>query len=135
MSLVELAAVTIVIGILLTLVAPAFNTAREQHRLDASAQYLRSIWAAERIYWLENRTFADSLASLDSLGLLDPKIITGNDGSYDYAISDAGAATFTVTATRSGSAVWSGSITITQDGIVAGSLTGSSGKVLSPSEL
>lgn len=135
MSLVEMAVVIVIIGILLTLVLPAFNRVGEQARLDAAAQYLRSIWSAERVYWLENRSFTTSLANLDALGLIDPKILAGNDGSFDYSISAADATTFTVTATRSGSTVWSGTLSITQDGLVTGSIVGTAGRTLTPSEL
>ncbi len=135
MSLVELSVVIVIIGILLAMVVPAFNRVGEQARLDAAAQYLRSIWSGERVYWLENRTFTTSLADLDALALLDPKILTGNDGTYDYVIAAADSTTFTVTATRSGSTVWSGQLSITQDGLVVGSIIGSDGKTLTPSEL
>jgi type IV pilus assembly protein PilE len=135
MSLVELAVVIVIIGILMTLVVPAFNRVGEQTRLDAAAQYLRSIWAAERVYWLETRTFTTSLANLDSMGLIDPKLLGGSDGTFNYAVTAADATTFTVTATRAGSAVWSGQITITQEGQVVGSISGSGGRLLSASEL
>ena len=134
-TILEMAIVIIIMGVLLTLVLPSFNRIGEQTRLDGSAQYLRSIWAAERIYWLENRAFTNSLASLDALGVLDPKIATGTDGSFDYEITAADATTFSARATRSGSTVWSGQITITQDGQVAGTLTSTTGTTLTPSQL
>ena len=134
-TILEMAVVIIVMGVLLTLVLPSFNRIGEQTRLDASAQYLRSIWSAERIYWLENRSFTNSLASLDALGVLDPKIAAGDDGSFVYEITAADATTFSVRASRSGSSVWTGQITITQDGSVAGTLTSTTGTTLSPSQL
>lgn len=134
-SIVELAVVVVIIGVLLSIVVPSFARVNEQNRLDSAAQYLRSIWAAERIYWLENRTFTNSLAALDALGLIDPRIVTGSDGKYTYAITAADASTFTVTATRAGSTAWTGAITIAQDGSVSGGISDSGGRALTPSEL
>jgi Tfp pilus assembly protein PilE len=121
-------------AILLAMIVPSFHRVAEQSHLDSSAQYLRSIWSAERVYWLEKRTFTTSFAELDSLGMVDPRIITGSDGYYTYSITDADATTFTVTATRAGSSVWAGQITITQSGQVAGQVTGS-GSTLVPPDL
>jgi Tfp pilus assembly protein PilE len=134
MSLVELAVVVVIIGVLLTLVVPAFNRVGEQARLDAATQYLRSVWAAERVYWLENRTFTTSMGDLDAMGLIDAHVAAGNDGHFVYAITAADGSSFTVTATRAGSTVWSGQITITEEGLVVGWITGS-GTTLAPSEL
>jgi type IV pilus assembly protein PilE len=135
MSLVEVAIVIVIIGILLSLVVPAFNRVGEQNRVDSASQYLRSLWAAERVYWLENKTFTNSMAALDALNLIDPKILAGSDGHFTYVITAADATTFTITATRADSDVWTGTLTINQDGTVAGALTGSGGSTLSPSEL
>src|SRR5205814_5333175 len=74
MTLLELAVVITVIGILVAFVIPSFNRVAEQSRLDAASQYLRSIWPAQRVYWLENRTFTDSLTPLGDMKLLDPRI-------------------------------------------------------------
>ena len=132
-TLVELSVAVVIIGVLLSLAAPAFSRVREQTRLDAAAQYLRSIWAAERIYWLENRTFTNSLGTLNSMGLIDPRVAAGNDGCYDYVISTATSDSLTVSATRDGSA-WTGTLTIQQDGEVTGFVS-SGGKVLTPPDI
>jgi Tfp pilus assembly protein PilE len=119
-------------GVLLALVVPSFSRVREQNQVDGAAQYLRSIWCAERVYWLENRTFADDLSLLDALGLIDPKVAGGNDGYFDYTISAATASTFTATATRNGSGVWNGTLTITEDGDVTGNVNNGSVVLLPP---
>ena len=131
-TLLELGVAITIAGILLALVVPGFNRVIEQNHLDNAAQYLRSIWSAQRVYWLENRTFASSLADLDSLGLIDPKIIAGSDGYYTYSITAADAESFTAKATRTGSGAWSGQLTTTDEGQIAGELTGSAGVVLVP---
>src|SRR4051812_529735 len=119
-TLIELGVAVLIIGILLTLTVPGFARVREQNRVDAATQFLRSIWAAERVYWLENRTFTDSLVTLNSMNLIDPKIAGGSDGTFAYQITSATDAALTVKATRNGSAVWSGTLTITETGEVTG---------------
>jgi len=74
MTLLEMSVAITIIGILVAFSIPSFSRVSEQNHLDAASQYLRSLWSAERVYWLENRTFTDSLASLDTLGLIDSKI-------------------------------------------------------------
>src|SRR4051794_36643763 len=69
-TLLELAISITVMGILLSLVVPSFARVREQNQVDAATQFLRSIWCAERVYWLENRTFTDSLSTLKDMGLI-----------------------------------------------------------------
>jgi type IV pilus assembly protein PilE len=136
MTLMEISVTVTVIAILMTFVVPGFNRVAEQNHVDAASQYLRSIWSAQRVYWLENRTFSDSLATLDAMGLIDPKIAGGSDGYFSYAISSSDASTFTVTATRSGSDVWSGTLQIEQDGEVTGTVSkGDSDSVLTPPSL
>ena len=133
-TLLELGICVIIMGILVALVAPSFTRVTEQNRVDASAQYLRSVWSAQRVYWLENRTFADNFAVLDGLGLIDVKIAAGSDGYFAYVISNVTDTTFTVTATRSGSSAWSGTLTITQDGEVSGNVNNGAA-VLTPLDI
>jgi len=114
---------------------PGFARVTEQNRVDVATQYLRSVWSAERVYWLEHRTFTNNLADLDALGLLDAKVATGDDGYFVYGITNATATDFTVNALRDGSGVWSGTLTITQDGEVTGFVSGSGGVVLTPPDI
>jgi prepilin-type N-terminal cleavage/methylation domain-containing protein len=134
-TLLELSICVILIGILVGFTVPSFSRVSEQNHVDAAAQYLRSIWSAQRVYWLENRTFTDSLANLNSLGLIDPKIAGGDDGYFQYTITAATSNAFSVTAIRHGSSVWSGTLTITQDGEVTGFVSGSSSSVLTPPDI
>ena len=133
-TLLELSIAIIIMGILVAFVVPGFSRVTEQNRVDAATQYLRSVWSAERIYWLENRTFTTDLGDLDALGLIDAKVAAGDDGHFVYAITAASDTTFTVTALRSGSAVWSGTLTINQEGEVTGFVSGS-GAVLTPPDI
>jgi prepilin-type N-terminal cleavage/methylation domain-containing protein len=134
-TLVELSVVVIIMGILLAFIVPSFTRVSEQNHVDAASQYLRSIWSAERVYWLEHRTFTTSLTTLHALGLIDPKIAAGDDGYFLYAVDNVAATTFTVTATRNGSAAWSGTLSITEDGEVTGFVSGSGSVVLTPPDI
>jgi len=132
-TLLELSICVIIVGILVAFTVPSFTRVTEQNHVDAASQYLRSIWFAERVYWLENRTFTDQLSNLNSLGLIDPKIAGGDDGYFQYTITAATSTAFSVTAIRNGSGVWSGTLTITQDGEVTGFVGGSA--VLTPPDI
>jgi type II secretory pathway pseudopilin PulG len=131
----ELSIAIIIAGILIAFVVPSFSRVTEQNKVDAAAQYLRSIWSAERVYWLENRAFTDSLSDLNALGLIDAKIAAGDDGYFSYTITAASASTFNVAAIRNGSTVWTGTLTIDQDGTLAGFVSGSGGNVLTPPDI
>jgi type II secretory pathway pseudopilin PulG len=118
---VEITLVLVVMGVLISLALPRFSRSLESARADVAGASLRAIWTAERIYWLDNRTYTTSLDVLVSLNLLDPSITSNT--SYSYLVTTADAATFTATAQRAGDASWSGTLTITQDGVLTGSLT------------
>ena len=59
---------------------------------------LAPIWTAQRIYWLENRTYTANLHDLVGANMIDPSILT--DTFYNYAVTGANMSTFTVTAER-----------------------------------
>ncbi len=120
-TLVEMSVVLIIMGIFVTMAMPKFSRSLESAKADVAGANLRAIWTAERIYWLDNRSYTSSLATLVSLNLLDPSIPT--DASYTYLVTAADVATFTATAQRVPNVSWSGTITITQDGGLSGTLT------------
>ena len=120
-TLVEMMIVLVVMSIMISFGIPKFSNALEQSRADVAGANLRAIWTAERIYWLDNRTYTTNLSVLVSLNLLDPSI--PSDPYYTYLVPAADTATFTATAQRAANASWSGTITITQDGGLTGTLT------------
>lgn len=121
-SLIEVIVVMAVMAVLLSMAAPSFHRAVEQSRADIAGANLRAIWIAERVYWLEYRSYTNDEQSLISLGLLDPSIASAAD-PYLYAITSAGTDTFSATATRSGSTVWSGVLSVDETGSVQGTIT------------
>jgi Tfp pilus assembly protein PilE len=115
------AVVVAVMGVLIAIGIPTFGRAVEQSQADIAAANLRAVWAAERLYWLENGTYTADLSALQSLGLLDPTIVKAST-VYVYQVPSADTETFTATATRSGSHLWTGTLGVDQTGGVTGSI-------------
>jgi prepilin-type N-terminal cleavage/methylation domain-containing protein len=131
MTLIEVMAVLAMIGVLVSMAAPSLRRSMEQTRADMAGGNLRAIWAAQRVHWLEYRTYAENLADLVSEELVDPTLLSGG-GQYVYAIPSADSTTFTATATRTGSGQWSGQFTIDQTGVVSGTVQADSQPTITP---
>jgi len=122
-TLVEMTVVLIIMGVMIELAMPRFSRSLESARADVAGANLRAIWTAERIYWLDNRTFTADLNLLTSLNLLNESITSNT--FYSYLVTSADPVTLTVTAQRMSNASWTGTLTITQDGVLSGTLTNS----------
>jgi type II secretory pathway pseudopilin PulG len=128
----EVTLVMTLMSVILSLALPTFQRTLEQSKSDLAVADLRAIWAAQRLYWLDNHNatnntgYATNLASLQALDLLDSSIFSPTN-PYTFQVVSADSSTFTVTATRTGSSVWSGSFTIDQTGSVTGTLTSADG--------
>jgi len=120
-SLVEMIVAVIVAGVLLSIGVPRFAQSLEQSRADVAGANLRSVWSAQRLYWLQNRTYAPDLNTLLAANLIDPSLPTATS-PYTYSIADVSDSWFTATATRNGSSSWSGSFTIAADGTFSGAV-------------
>jgi prepilin-type N-terminal cleavage/methylation domain-containing protein len=121
-SLVEMLVALIVTGVLLSVGVPRFQQSLEQSRANVAGANLRAIWSTQRLYWLENRTYAPDLNTLLSANLIDPSLPTAAV-PYSYIIlANASDSWFAATATRAGSTNWSGSFTIAADGTFSGSV-------------
>jgi prepilin-type N-terminal cleavage/methylation domain-containing protein len=114
-TLTELMVVTTLIGVMAAMSVPSFQRAMTQSRADIAAANLRAIWAAERLYWLENHAYTDKLSQqsplpsgLMQLGLLDPSLplnasgATYQNGGYYFSVTPGSdpTSTFTATATN-----------------------------------
>jgi prepilin-type N-terminal cleavage/methylation domain-containing protein len=122
-TLIELFIVVVIIGIMAAMSVPSFQRAIEQSKLDIAAANLRTIWTAERLYWLENQSYTTDLTALQSLKLIDPTISGGTaSGGYTYGATVA-SGSLTATATRTGGVSWTGSLTISGEGEISGGLT------------
>jgi prepilin-type N-terminal cleavage/methylation domain-containing protein len=114
-TLVELIIAMVVLGVLVSMGIPRFQQSLEQSRADVGGANLRATWSAQRLYWLENRSYAPDLPTLLAANLIDRSLTTSTT-PYAYAVTIPTPGGFTATATRSGSGVWSGTLTIDQDG-------------------
>jgi prepilin-type N-terminal cleavage/methylation domain-containing protein len=130
-SLMEVMVALTVMGVLLSLAAPSFHRSVEQSRADIAGANLRAIWAAERVYWLEYRTYVDDLSALTAEGLLDPMILAATD-PYVYEVQSADSDSFTVRATRTGSERWAGYVEIDEEGAVSGEIAASGQSSITP---
>jgi prepilin-type N-terminal cleavage/methylation domain-containing protein len=122
-TLVELMVVMIIVGVMVAMSAPSFQRAIEQSRADIAVANLRAVWAAERLYWLENHVYTPSIGTLQSMGVLDvsiPSDTTDAIAGYTYQITDATDSTMTATATRTNGA---GSFSVDASGSTSGSIT------------
>jgi len=126
-TLTELMVTVTIMGVLIGMSAPYFGRALEQSRADFAVANLRAIWAAQRLYWLENHAYTDKLTQaspkgLFELGLLDPAIVSAT-GDYIYTVPSAGSNTFQAKATRASGTSWEGWFTIDQNGTTSGAIT------------
>jgi prepilin-type N-terminal cleavage/methylation domain-containing protein len=136
-TLVELTIVMIIIGLMAVLAVPTFRCAVEQARADLASANLKTIWAAQRIYWLDNHRFASQLSDLRSLDLIDGPIAdsAGNPKAlYVYRISSADTSTFIAGALRNASGVWTGQVQINQEGRLTGTIISHQGDVVVPTQ-
>ncbi len=121
-SIMEVMVVLLIMGVLIAMCAPTYQVALEQSRADIASANLRAIWAAQRLYWLTTQSYSGDLNQLESFGLIDPMLTSST--VYAYAIATADSSSFSATATRIGSSVWSGTLTVDQTGNIFGSIEG-----------
>jgi prepilin-type N-terminal cleavage/methylation domain-containing protein len=134
-TLTEVLIAMTIICILIVLSTPIYSRAMEQARLDAAASNLKMIWSAQRVYWLDEHSYAPDLAALYNMDLLSSKLVltkTSLTASYAYEIEAVDNDSFTAIATRKGSNKWSGQIRIDEFGDLTGGITASDGLELVP---
>src|SRR5262245_8171320 len=111
----------IILGVLLSVGIPSFQFALEQSRAQVASANLEAIWSAQRLYWLENRTYASDVATLQSAGMLDHSL--SSQTYFSYEITSADASSFVAIATRTTNQKWNGTFTIDQTGALSGVLS------------
>ncbi len=134
-TLLEVCVAMIIICVLVTLSSPMYSRAIEQARLDSAAGNLKTVWAAQRAYWLKNHTFTDNLLTLENEDLISPSLartLVTPGCLYVYNIETADDDSFTAYAERSSSTAWSGRIEIDQLGEITGTINKTDGTTLSP---
>ncbi len=126
-SLVELLVAVVIMSVLVSMGIPHFMQSLEKGRADVAGANLRSIWSAQRLYWLQNRTYAPDLLTLQTANLIDPSLVPPPPPppppTYTYGMTVASdGSSFTATATHAGTSSWSGSFTIDVNGNFSGSI-------------
>jgi len=121
-SLVELMVALTIMAILAGVAVPRYQVTLEQAHLNFAASRLRCMATAQRLYFAENKTFAPSLATLVGENLLTSNLAQDSD-TFTYIVASADDDGFEVTATRTASVAWSGTISIDQTGVMTGVVT------------
>jgi len=130
-TLMELMLVVIVLGILVGFGAPRYEVAVEQTRVDQAASALRSLWLAERLNWLEHRTFSDDLGALAGERFVDAALVSQKK-PFVFSVETADEQAFDVSAERTGSSAWTGTLGLDETGAITGSTQDEDGHVVSP---
>jgi len=121
-TLVELAVVVVIIGVLAAFAVPRFLASVERSKAAEAFNYLSSVQAAQERYHARQGTYASDLADLD-IKMTSPKYFTpgtiaaGTTGSLEDS--------WTLTLTRAGAAAGYGeyTVTFTEEGYDSGNST------------
>jgi type IV pilus assembly protein PilE len=133
-TLFEVMTVVAIIGAFAMFAVPSFRRAVERSHADFAAASLQCVWVAQRYHHLDHGSYAADLATLEAEQLIENTIRLATR-PYAFAITTADAATFTATATRVGSTVWSGTLSIDQDGRIQGVVGDADGTTIAPGYL
>lgn len=131
MVLMEIMLAFTVVGILIAWAWPRFDVAVEQTRVDQAAAALRSVWLGQRLQWLEHHAFTGSLQDLADQRLVDDALLTAGE-PFSFTLASSGPEQFVALASRTGSSVWSGTLSVDESGDVAGSTQKPGGWVVTP---
>lgn len=134
-TLLEVLIAVVIIGILVSISAPIYSKAIEQAKLDSAAGNLKTVWSAQRAYWLKYQEFADSLAKLQDEDLISASLTQTQGVMYVYSVASADKNFFIASAARSNSSTWSGEIQIDELGQLTGSINKEDGTTLLPQTL
>lgn len=135
-TLAELMIVVIIMMVILQFAIPRYTTATEQARVDLAGSNLVALYTAQRLYFVDQGTFATTLTALIDSKLLDASFAPGKglDSKYTYAIDSASATAFVGSATRTAER-WVGTLRIDQTGTLTGQIDDGLGNppILTPS--
>jgi type IV pilus assembly protein PilE len=99
-TLIELMIVVLVVAVLASIAVPSYRQyVLRSHRTEAKAALL-NVAAAQEKFYLQNNTYTTALTAAPPAGL--GIAATTSNGYYNIAIGGANAATFSVTATATG---------------------------------
>ncbi len=108
-TLVELAVVIVIIGVLAAFGVPRFIKSVERSKAAEAFEYLASVRTAQERFLAQNGTYATALTQLDIVSSA-PKYFTV--GSFTAADSSSLQSSWTLTLTRTGSSAGYGAYTV-----------------------
>ena len=130
-SLAELLIVMAITGVVFSLGIPRAQNAFETARVDHAGATLRSIWSAQRMHWLEARSYAETIEDLAEVDLIEPKLSVVKQ-PFEYEILAADDGSFVARAVRNGSTFHRGELRIDATGAITGRIEDGDGRVFSP---
>ncbi|MFH1777082.1 MAG: type IV pilin protein [Candidatus Omnitrophota bacterium] len=119
-TLIEVMITIIIVAILATLAVPTYMKMAERAKRREAIATLNTIFAAERVYCTERRTYIDAAAAAEwaALNMDDPN--ANPQSNFGYTISGATTTTFNATATRNSGTYSGNTVTIDQTGNLGG---------------
>ncbi len=115
-TLLEILIVLVIIAVLAGLAVPAYQAAVEKSRAQEALQALSATRDAMLRYFAVNNTYVGAALGVGVMDYNPNTIVGGQTQIFTYALSNLGAATFTITATRQGGPV--GTVTLNEAGTV-----------------
>ncbi len=112
-TLVELAVVIVIIGVLAAFGVPKFLTSVEKSKASEAFNYLSAIQSAQERYLAQNGVYASAITDLD-ITLPAPQYFTV--GTITATSSSAGSPDWTLTLTRNSSSSYSYTVAWTSNG-------------------
>lgn len=130
-SLVELTLIIVMAGILMTMAVPKTSTTVENTHVNQGVAGMRSLWLAQRRYHLKNGDFAPSIKTLVKEGYAQ-KVFLEKKEPFQFEVKARSHGRLRISATRSGSSSWRGTITLDEMGKLSGSVTDGGGHQVKP---
>jgi prepilin-type N-terminal cleavage/methylation domain-containing protein len=112
-TLIEVLMVVLIVGILASLAMPQYTKVVEKAKMSEAKTVLSAIRTSEGVYFMENDSYTETLASLD----LDAGVYADGLFSYSLKLDGTDLTKFTIEAKRLGSGNYKdGTLTMAQNG-------------------
>jgi len=132
-TLLELAVVTTILGLLAATSLPRLTKAFEVARVEQASAALHSIWNAQRLHALEFGEPAHSLAELARLEFLDRGVVDAEE-PFVFSLLARPDGRWAALATRAEHHTWSGELRCDMAGALSGTITDGDGQDVTPTQ-